>query len=219
MSSFPTRRVLATSAFALTAVLATTACTPAKPVPDPVKPAPTAITEAEVKAAEQAWGKALVDISKAYDEGGIEKAKPLAIAVIDAAYGYNLGPVLFKPTLTREPQTFRLTKEGALAYFVGDDPAYPDTGFALKHWRSVEINDVGLQINGAVANTMGKVVMTDAKGCKTTVDKTWVFKKDDKGVVRIIVHHSSLPFPETGEPACPKAAGAAPEAKAAVTPS
>lgn len=207
MSISPTRRALAASTFAL-AVLATTACTPAKPVPDPGKPVPTGITEAEVKAAEKAWGDALVAISKAYDEGGIDKARPLAISVIDGAYGYNLGPVLFKPTLTREPQTFRLTKEGALAYFVGHDTVnYPnDTGFALKHWRSVEINDVGLQINGAVANTMGKVTMTDDKGCVTTVDKTWVFKKDDKGVVRIIVHHSSLPFPETGEPACPKAA-------------
>jgi hypothetical protein len=215
MTTFATRRALAASAFAFATVLATAACAPTKPAPAPE----TGITKEEVAAAGKAWGKALVDISLAYEAGGIDKARPLASAVLDQAYGYNLGPVLFKPTLTREPHTFRLTKEGALAYFVGHDPAYPDTGFALKNWRSVEINDVGVQINGNVANTMGKVVMTDAKGCKTTVDKTWVFKKDDKGVVRIIVHHSSLPFPETGEPACPKAASASPEPGSAVKPS
>lgn len=55
-----------------------------------------------------------------------------ASAVLDAAYGYNIGPVLFKPTLTVVPQTFRPTKEGALAYFVGSDKDFPnDSGFAL----------------------------------------------------------------------------------------
>ena len=40
-------------------------------------------------------------------------------------YGYQFGPVLFKPTLTAAPQTFRTTRDGALAYFVGGDPNYP----------------------------------------------------------------------------------------------
>lgn len=158
-------------------------------------PSGSQITEDEVRAAEKAWGDALVAISRDYERGGFKKARATASAVLDSAYGYNLGPVLFKPTLTREPQTFRLTKAGALAYFVGHDPQYPnDTGFALKHWRTVVVRDVGIQINGNVANTMGKVMMRDRAGKLTTVDKTWVFKKDDAGVVRIIVHHSSLPY-------------------------
>ena len=188
------RRTLAASAFGLATVLGTVAFAADQPV---------VITKEEVEAAEKAWGDALVAISLAYESGGIAKARPLASAVLDKAYGYNLGPVLFKPTLTREPQTFRLTKEGALAYFVGNDPKYPDDeGFALKHWRSVRIDDVGLQINGAVANTMGKVSMTDKDNEVTTVDKTWTFKKDDKGVVRIILHHSSLPYKGPEKP-CP----------------
>ena len=194
MTSLP-RRALISALFALTAVSATPAF-----AADP--PGPT-ITEPEVLAAQQAWGQALVAISKAYETGGIAKARPLASQVLDQAYGYNWGPVLFKPTLTSEPQTFRLTKAGALAYFVGHDPNYPnDTGFALKHWRSVEIRNVGIQINGNVANTMGKVLMRDRDDKVTIVDKTWVFKKGDDGVVRIIVHHSSLPY--TGEMKKPK---------------
>ncbi|WP_246263341.1 hypothetical protein [Caulobacter soli] len=182
------RRALVASAFALAAIIGTPACAPADPHGGD-------ITEPEVRAAGRAWGDALVAISLAYESGGIDKARPLASTVIDKAYGYNLGPVLFKPTLTQAPQTFRLTKEGALAYFVGHDPNYPnDDGFALKGWRKVEIRDVGLQINGKVANTMGNVIMTDKDGKVTTVDKTWTFKKDDQGVVRIILHHSSLPY-------------------------
>jgi hypothetical protein len=181
------RRALVASAFALTTVMGTAAFA--------ADQRDAGITEPEVLAAQKAWGDALVAISRDYETGGIDKARATASAVLDQAYGYNLGPVLFKPTLTRDPQTFRTTKEGALAYFVGHDPKYPrDKGFALQHWRSVEIRNVGIQINGDVANTMGKVVMRDRDGKTTTVDKTWTFKKDDAGVVRIILHHSSLPY-------------------------
>ncbi|WP_231512365.1 hypothetical protein [Paucibacter sp. KBW04] len=153
------------------------------------------ISLAEVEAAQAAWGTALVQISDDYAAGGHAKAKATASAVLDAAYGYNLGPVLFKPTLTVAPQTFRTTKDGALSYFVGGDANFPkDSGFALKGWKKVEVANAAVHINGDVANTMGKVSMTDKNGKVTTVDKTWTFKKDDTGAVRIVVHHSSLPY-------------------------
>lgn len=166
------------------------------PSPAPATPVlNTTITEAEVLAAQRAWGDALVRISTQYDQEGLKKAKATAAAIIDAAYGYQMGPVLFKPTLTQVPQTFRLTREGALAYFVGDDPAFPkDKGFALKGWRQVEVHNAGIHIHGDVATSMGKVTVIDKNGQKTTVDKTWQFKKDDAGQLRIVLHHSSLPY-------------------------
>ncbi len=153
------------------------------------------ITEADVLAAQKAWGAALVKISDDFASGGLPKAKATANAVLDAAYGYNMGPVLFKPTLTVAPQTFRTTKAGALAYFVGDDKNFPaDSGFALKGWKKVDIENAAIHINGDVAKSMGKVMITDKNGKVTTVDKTWAFKKDDMGAVRIVLHHSSLPY-------------------------
>jgi hypothetical protein len=155
----------------------------------------TTITEAEVLAAQKAWGEALIAISTTYDQKGLAAAKALAAKVIDEAYGYQYGAVLFKPTLTENPQTFRTTREGALAYFVGDNPAFPkDKGFALKGWRKVEIENAGIFIVGNVATTMGKVSITDKTGKVTTVDKTWEFMRDDKGKLRIVVHHSSLQY-------------------------
>ncbi len=153
------------------------------------------ISESEVLAAQKAWGEALVAISTTYDKKGIQAAKALAGKVIDTAYGYQFGPVLFKPTLTVAPQTFRTTRAGALAYFVGGNPAFPkDKGFALNGWRKVEIKNAAIFISGNTATTMGNVMITNKEGKVTTVDKTWKFYKDDNGKLRIVLHHSSLPY-------------------------
>jgi hypothetical protein len=153
------------------------------------------ISEAEVLAGQRAWCEALVDISATHQRDGQAAAKALAEKVIDAAYGYQMGAVLFKPTLTVAPQTFRTTREGALAYFVGGNTAFPkDTGFALKGWSKCEIANSAVFIAGDSATTMGNVNFTGPDGKLTSVDKTWGFVKDDKGALRIVVHHSSLPF-------------------------
>lgn len=155
----------------------------------------TNITEADVRGAQERWGKALIQISDDHASGGLAKAKATATAVLNSAYGYNLGVVLFKPTLTHGQQTFRTTQAGALAYFVGDDKAFPaDSGFALKGWKKYEFRNAGVFINGDMALTQGHVILTDKNGAVTTVDKTWGFKKDEKGQLRIVLHHSSLPY-------------------------
>ncbi|WP_425985642.1 phosphoribosyl-AMP cyclohydrolase [Brevundimonas sp. TWP1-2-1b1] len=153
------------------------------------------ITTAEVEAAQRAWGDALVAISTEYERNGQEAAKRLAGQVIDAAYGYDLGPVAFKPTLAAAPQTFRTTREGALAYFVGGDARFAaDTGFALKSWRAYEIDNAAIVINGTTAISTGNVMFTNADGVVTTVDKTWGYVRDAEGKLRIVLHHSSLPY-------------------------
>ena len=134
-------------------------------------------------------------IATEHDTKGQAAAKALAKTVIDSAYGYNLGPVAFKPTLAAPPTTFRTTKEGALSYFVGGDSNFPgDTGFALKGWRSYEINNAAIVLTGGSAISMGNVTMTDSKGGVTVVDKTWGYVRDAEGNLRIVLHHSSLPY-------------------------
>ena len=91
------------------------------------------ITQAEVIAAQNGWCDALLSISSTYANSGIGDATKKAETVIDKAYAYQYGPVAFNPTLTSGKQTFRATREGALAYFVGNNPSFPnDKGFALK---------------------------------------------------------------------------------------
>lgn len=151
------------------------------------------ISETEVIAAQQDWCKALIDISEKHENSGQSAAKDLAEKVIDAAYGYQMGAVLFKPTITVNPHTFRTTRDGALSYFVGGDPSFPaDSGFALMGWKKCEIDNAAVFITGNSAVSMGKVHLTGKGGSITSVDKTWGFVKDDAGQLRIIVHHSSL---------------------------
>ena len=131
------------------------------------------ITEEQVLEAQQAWGEALVAISHTYEEEGIDAASTLAEA----------------------PQTSRTTPEGTLAYFVGHSDEYSaDSGFALKGWQEVTIDNAAIFISGDMALTMGTVSILDADGYTTTVDKSWGYHLDDDGDLRIVLHHSSLPF-------------------------
>ena len=153
------------------------------------------ITEDDLLAARTAWGDALVAISKAYEDNGIEAARDIAGQILDAAYGYNLGPVLFKPTLSGGEQTFRTTRDGALSYFVGHDDTYPqDGGFGIKGWRDVRSETAASFIEGDVGMWMGWIYCIDKDGNTTKVDKTFGYKKDADGALRIVLHHSSLPF-------------------------
>lgn len=154
-----------------------------------------AITEQELSDARKAWGEALIAVSNAYEEGGIDAARKVASRVIDSGYAYDSGPVLFKPTLTSGEQTFRPTKEGALSYFVGHDDKYPnDIGFKIQGWRTCESVTSASFIEGDVAMWMGWVIMSDKNGKITKVDKSWGYKKDEEGKLRIVLHHSSLPY-------------------------
>ncbi|KIC11716.1 phosphoribosyl-AMP cyclohydrolase [Leisingera sp. ANG-M1] len=153
------------------------------------------ITSTELADARQAWGDALIAISKAFEADGIDGARAVAEGVLDSAYGYNLGPVLFKPTLASGDQTFRPTREGALSYFVGHDAEYPlDGGFGIKGWRSMTSETAAEFIEGDVGMWMGWISLTDKDGQVTKVDKSFGYKKDADGVLRIVLHHSSLPY-------------------------
>ncbi|WP_261833544.1 hypothetical protein [Vibrio ishigakensis] len=155
----------------------------------------SSFSEAEVLAAQNNWCDALVNISSTYEAQGHEVAQALAKEVIDSAYAYQVGPVLFKPTLTVNPQTFRTDSEGALSYFVAGNENYPqDSGFALKNWTKCEVENAGVFITDDSASTMGKVHFTNADGEVTSVDKTWKFVKDEQGTIRIALHHSSLEY-------------------------
>ena len=162
------------------------------------------ITRSEVLAAQKGWGDALLKISADYKTGGKTKAKATATDVILGAYNYQYSPVAFKPTYAAAPQTFRPTFEGALSYFVGQNPAFPNDltlgggvgGFALvspggAQWTSHKIDNNVIQLDGDSAISMGNISFTDAAGATSVVDKTFGFSKGLDGIVRINLHHSS----------------------------
>lgn len=155
------------------------------------------ITEAQVNAAQQAWCDELVRIGKVFADGGDYKAT--AGEVIDELYDYKEGRVFFKPTLASGKNTFRPTREGAMSYFIGGNTNFPeDAGFACKRWVKVTYDnnaaDNGIQIHGELAITMGNVYLVNHEGLEVKVDKTFVFRRDNQGKLRLCVHKSALPY-------------------------
>ena len=150
------------------------------------------ITESDVVEAQKAWGSGIVEIGRAYTEKGDYRAA--AERHIGDFYGYGSGEVLFKPTKSADRQ-FRLTKQGALSYFVGGDGDFPeDKGFAIHPWTKVRFENEGTLIEGNTALAMGNYYFTTPEGDEVKVEYSFGYKKDDAGRLRIVLHHSSIPY-------------------------
>ena len=153
------------------------------------------INETELAEARAAWGDGLVAISRAYDNGGIQKARAVAGDILDSLYGFEFGPVLFKPTLSGGAKTFRTDRTGTLSYFIGHNPDFPqDTGFGLKSWREVSSQTSSVFVEGEVAMWMGWVTFTDRNGDAVKVDKSFGYRRAADGRLKLVLHHSSLPY-------------------------
>ena len=163
------------------------------------------IKRKEVRAAQKAWTNALVSISQTYKDEGFDVAKSLAGDVIDAAYDYQMGAVAFKPTWAYGDTTFRTGRRGAVSYFIGGDKKFDDLGFAIGNkpdaitdqrspWADAWTENAVIRLDGDTATSMGWMYSKDEAGNVSKVDKTWTWRKDDDGNLRIVVHHSSTPY-------------------------
>lgn len=151
------------------------------------------ITEAEVEAAQQAWGEGIVAIGQTFTDEGDYRVR--AQEHIDAHYAYaGDGPILFKPTLAAEDQ-FRESNEEALSYFVGTEGT-EDGGFAIAPYTAVRWDNNGTVISddGAMAVAMGNYFFTGTDGNETKVEYSFAYERGDDGELDIVLHHSSLPF-------------------------
>ena len=153
------------------------------------------ITETDLAKARTAWGDGLIAISTAFDAGGINAAKAIAGGLVDSLYGFEFGPILFKPTLSGGAQTFRTDRTGTLSYFIGHSPGFPqDTGFGLKSWREVSSVTASFFIEGDLALWMGQVRFTDRHDDTVKVDKSFGYRRAADGCLKLVLHHSSLPY-------------------------
>lgn len=190
-----TRPLIAALALPMIALASPSLAKPAKSAP-PVTAAPAqpCITEREVVEAQKAWGEGIIAIGKVYREGGDYTAA--AAAHINRFYGYDLSLVLFKPTLASVDQ-FRTSFDSALSYFVGGNPSFPeDKGFAIKPWTKVRWKNYGIVNNSCnMAVAMGNYWFTSADGgADTKVEYSFAYVRGEQGDLKIVVHHSSVPF-------------------------
>ena len=157
------------------------------------KSMPQPQAEELVRTTWRSWCDALLGIGAVSKKGGDARAE--AERVLSTAYAYDDGTVLFKPTLASGEHTFRFDKAGALAYFVGNDPNYPeDHGFALKGWTECSPEPKRVVQQGTALLSMGNVHLTGADGKRVSVDKTFGYARQPDGSLKIVLHHSSLPY-------------------------
>ncbi|MBX7484089.1 phosphoribosyl-AMP cyclohydrolase [Qipengyuania qiaonensis] len=152
------------------------------------------ISEQEVITAQEAWGNGIIEIGRVYSEGG--DYRKAAADHIAKFYAYDLSLVLFKPTLAAVEQ-FRPTFDGALSYFVGGNPSYPeDKGFAITPWSKVRWQNAGITNNACnMAVAMGNYWFTPAAGGEETkVEYTIGYVKDADNSLRMVVHKSTIPY-------------------------
>ena len=151
----------------------------------------------------------------AYPQEACDAAYDVALGALNGAYNYP-DPVLFKPTLTTAPYTFRPTKQGALSYFIGtdcllksgtDEDQFPpgndgtdfkEYGFGLANYGPRYSGFSGCEWVGDsyvtgnnVGVAQGQVSFERTEGTISTVDKTFSFGIDESGGVVITGHHSS----------------------------
>jgi len=147
------------------------------------------ITIADVEAAQEMWGGAVVAIGAAGDD-----APRLAEEAARTAYAFDLGPIQFKPTLAAEAP-FRPDLEGTLSYFVSGNPAYAeDGGFALRPWSNVRFDNDTVKFQGNIAIAMGHYFFTGPDGSETKVEYTKGYVKTPDERVLIFLQDSSLPY-------------------------
>lgn len=152
----------------------------------------TKITKDKVIEAQDKWAKGIIQIGQDFTDKKdyVETAKHL----IDNLYAYDISEVLFKPTKACKEQ-FRSTKESALSYFVASNGVCSeDQGFAINPWIHVRFENTGIIIQEYSATAMGNYYFTDTKNDEVKVEYSFGYIMDDKGQLKINLHHSSIPF-------------------------
>ncbi len=146
----------------------------------------------EIEKAQEKWGNGIVKIGELKDT--TKECRMFTVAFISKMYDYENGIVQFKPTKASDAQ-FRGDLKSALSYFIGSDSDFnEDKGFALNPWLKVDFENNSINIIDDIGIAMGNYFFTDNEGSKTKVEYSFVYKKNEYGDLKIILHHSSLPF-------------------------
>jgi len=147
-------------------------------------------TRKMVEAAQKEWSDGIVAISAAKANGG--DYAQMAHDHIKKMYGYDQGPVCFKPTLASDVP-FRPTFEGAFSYFAATNGFYKeDKGFAIAGWTAVRWENHQIITDSDSALAMGDYFFSLPDGTVKQVEYTFGYFVDADGKLRINLHHSSL---------------------------
>jgi hypothetical protein len=150
------------------------------------------INKKDIKKAQEAWGNAIIQIGSLKEKR--TECLQITEVLLEKLYGFEKAEILFKPTRAFA-FPFRPTKEAAISYFIGGNKNFPnDDGFALQPWEKIRFENSGIILEDKRAIAMGHYFFTDFHGNEIKVEYTFGYFKNDKGELKIDLHHSSIPF-------------------------
>ena len=149
------------------------------------------ITKLEVIKAQELWAQNVIEIGNLYTKNKDYKSR--ASIFVKQFYAFDVGDVLFKPTLASAKQ-FRCTYDDALSYFIGGH-ILEDKGFALKPWKKINFAERKIIILKEFAFSMGNYFFHSIDGGdEVKVEFTFGYVKDKDNNLLINLHHSSIPY-------------------------
>ena len=150
------------------------------------------MTEQDIIKAQNSWSEGIIKMGQISND-----RSSLEIYVsdfLDRIYNFE-GQVLFKPTKVKDIQ-FRNDKKSAISYFIAgnDRECDEDQGFALANWSKITFENTDIILGKEHALAMGNYTFEN-ESSKIKVEFSFGYIKVN-GVVKINLHHSSIPFQE-----------------------
>ena len=148
------------------------------------------MTEQDIFKAQNSWSEGIIKMGQiSNDRSSLE----LYVSdFLDRLYNFD-DQVLFKPTKAKDIQ-FRNDKNSAISYFIAgnDRDCNEDKGFALSNWSKITFQNNDIILGEEHAMAMGNYIFEN-KNSKIKVEFSFGYIKVN-GLVKINLHHSSIPF-------------------------
>ena len=136
------------------------------------------------------WASGIVKMGKLSNDR--DSLESFTSDFLDKIYDFD-NQVLFKPTKAANEQ-FRNSKGSAYSYFIAGDnrECQEDNGFALSNWTEILFDNSNIIINEDIAIAMGNYTFKNETS-NIKVEYSFVYKNYGDEI-KIILHHSSLPY-------------------------
>ncbi len=148
------------------------------------------MTEQDIIKAQNLWSEGIIKMGQISNDR--KSLEIYASDFLDRLYNFD-DQVLFKPTKAKDIQ-FRNNKESAISYFIAGEfrECDEDSGFALSNWSKITFENSDIILGEECALAMGNYTFENDDS-KIKVEFSFGYKKIN-GLVKINLHHSSIPF-------------------------
>ena len=146
----------------------------------------------QVESAQKKWSEYILQIGNAYRKN--EDFQEVTNSMLKELYKFSDDGIIFKPTLANKIN-FRFQLDEVISYFLGNNKDFPeDKGFAIKEWTRIYFHNSKIKQVGNLTISVGLYYFVDQNDTELEVEYTFIYEKIENEGLKIILHHSSIPF-------------------------